>query len=80
MPRGCGRLEDSAMVYLGFIGSLGGPEIFVILIIVLLLFGGRKIPELAKGLGEGIKNFRSSMSGDDKDKKKDEKSPDNSEK
>jgi sec-independent protein translocase protein TatA len=68
------------MVYLGFIGSLGGPEIFVILIIVLLLFGGRKIPELAKGLGEGIKNFRSSMSGDDKDKKNDEKSPDNSEK
>ena len=68
------------MVYLGFIGSLGGTEIFVILVIVLLLFGGRKIPELAKGLGEGIKNFRSSMSGDDKDKKNDEKSTDNSEK
>jgi sec-independent protein translocase protein TatA len=68
------------MVYLGFIGSLGGPEIFVILIIVLLLFGGRKIPELAKGLGEGIKNFRSSMSSDGADKKKDEESPDTSEK
>ena len=58
------------MVYLGFIGSLGGAEIFVILIIVLLLFGGRKIPELAKGLGEGIKNFRSSMQGDEKDDSK----------
>ena len=68
------------MVYLGFIGSLGGPEIFVILIIVLLLFGGRKIPELARGLGEGIKNFRSSMSGDDNDKKNDEEPPDTSEK
>jgi len=68
------------MVYLGFFGSLGGPEIFIILVIVLLLFGGRKIPELAKGLGEGIKNFRSSMSGDDNDKNNDEKSPDNSEK
>jgi sec-independent protein translocase protein TatA len=68
------------MVYLGFIGSLGGPEIFVILIIVLLLFGGRKIPELAKGLGEGIKNFRSSMSSDGADKKKDEEPPDTSEK
>ena len=39
-------------------GWIGGPEIIIILIVVLLLFGGRKIPELAKGIGKGIKEFR----------------------
>jgi len=38
--------------------SLGGPEIIVILVIVLLLFGGRKIPELMRGLGKGMKEFK----------------------
>ncbi len=40
-----------------FLGNLGGSEIFVILIIVLLLFGGKKIPELMRGLGSGIREF-----------------------
>jgi sec-independent protein translocase protein TatA len=40
-----------------FLGNLGGTEIFVILIIVLLLFGGKKIPELMRGLGSGIREF-----------------------
>jgi sec-independent protein translocase protein TatA len=35
----------------------------IVLAIILLLFGGRKIPELAKGLGEGIRNFKEGMSG-----------------
>jgi sec-independent protein translocase protein TatA len=39
-------------------GRLGGWEIIVIVLIVLLLFGGRKIPELMKGLGSGIKEFK----------------------
>jgi sec-independent protein translocase protein TatA len=52
------------MNVLGFIGSLGTGEILVILAIVLLLFGGRKIPDLARGLGEGIRNFRSSLRED----------------
>ncbi len=37
----------------------GGPEIFIILFVVLLLFGGKKIPELMRGLGKGIKEFNS---------------------
>jgi len=42
-----------------FLLSLGGPEIIVILFTVLLLFGGRKIPELMRGLGKGIREFNS---------------------
>tara|TARA_X000001036_G_C20168925_1_gene598522 strand:+ start:222 stop:386 length:165 start_codon:yes stop_codon:yes gene_type:complete len=38
--------------------SFGPTEIIIVLIIVLLLFGGKKIPELAKGLGKGIKEFK----------------------
>ena len=40
---------------------LGGPEILIIVIVFVLLFGGKKIPELAKGLGEGIRNFKNSV-------------------
>jgi sec-independent protein translocase protein TatA len=40
----------------------GGTEIFVILFVVLLLFGGRKIPELMRGLGKGIREFNSARS------------------
>jgi len=46
-------------------GSLGMPELLIILLVVLLLFGGRKIPELARGLGEGVRNFRTALRGDD---------------
>jgi sec-independent protein translocase protein TatA len=45
--------------------SIGLPELLVILIVAVLLFGGKKIPELAKGLGEGIRNFKTSLKGDD---------------
>src|ERR1022692_4569015 len=41
--------------------SIGFPELMVILVVAVLLFGGKKIPELAKGLGEGIKNFKGAM-------------------
>lgn len=44
------------------------PNIVVILVIVLLLFGGKKIPELAKGLGAGIKNFKNAVKDDEDDK------------
>jgi len=43
--------------------SIGFPELMVILVLAVLLFGSSKIPELAKGLGEGIRNFKDSMKG-----------------
>jgi len=43
--------------------SIGLPELMVILVLAVLLFGSSKIPELAKGLGEGIRNFKDSMKG-----------------
>ena len=55
-------------------GWLGTPEIVIIVLVIILLFGGRKIPELMKGLGKGIKEFKEGVA-DDKDKdasKKDE--------
>jgi sec-independent protein translocase protein TatA len=51
--------------------NLGLPELLVILVIVVLIFGAGKIPQLGKGLGEGIKNFKDAMkdgqAGDSKD-------------
>ena len=42
-------------------GNLGTPELLIIVFVVLLLFGGRKIPELMKGLGKGVRSFKQGM-------------------
>lgn len=44
--------------------GLGGTEMIIILVIVLLLFGGKKIPELMKGLGKGVKEFKDASKGE----------------
>ena len=46
---------------------LGTPEIILIVLVILLLFGGRKIPELMKGIGKGVKSFKDGMNGIEKD-------------
>ena len=45
-------------------GSLGAPEIILIIIAILILFGGKKIPELMKGLGKGMKEFKDAQKGE----------------
>ena len=52
---------------------LGTPEIIGIVVVVLLLFGGKKIPELLKGLGKGVKEFKDASKGIDSEEKKEEK-------
>ena len=51
-------------VILGMFG-LGAPELLLIGLIVLLMFGGKKLPELMKGLGKGIKEFKDASKGED---------------
>lgn len=50
-----------------FLGNLGAGGIFVIALVVLLLFGGKKIPELMKGLGKGIRSFKEGMNNIEKE-------------
>lgn len=55
-----------------FLG-LGMQEILLIALVVLLFFGGKKIPELMKGLGKGVKSFKDGMNGLEDEKKEDKK-------
>lgn len=50
-----------------FIGGLGMQEVMLIALVVLLFFGGRKIPELMKGLGKGVRSFKEGMNGIEKE-------------
>ena len=50
-----------------FFGNLGAGEIILIALIVLLLFGGKKIPELMKGIGKGVRSFKEGMNNNEKD-------------
>ena len=50
-----------------FLGNIGAPEIIIIALIVLLIFGGKKIPELMKGLGKGVKSFKDGINDKDDD-------------
>ncbi len=69
---------------LAFIGGLGLSEVLVIALVVLLFFGGKKIPELMKGLGKGVRSFKNGMkeveSGLNDDDKEEVKKEDDKEK
>jgi sec-independent protein translocase protein TatA len=53
--------------------DLGAPELIIILAILLLLFGGKKLPELSRSLGESMRELRKGLNGDIEDKKNEEK-------
>ena len=57
-------------IILGILGGMGGSEIFLVILVLLLFFGAKRIPELAKGLGKGIKEFKDASKGVDEDDKK----------
>jgi TatA/E family protein of Tat protein translocase len=62
---------------LAFIEGIGGPELLMIMFVVLLLFGGQKLPELAKGLGKSMREFKKAASGvEDEFKRAIEETPD----
>jgi len=61
---------NSLAIYFGFVS---GPQIAIIVVVILLLFGGKKIPELMKGLGGGIKEFKNAAKEDEPDDKLEDK-------
>jgi len=52
-------------------GMIGPQELIIVLVVVVLMFGGTKIPELMKGLGKGIKEFKNASKADEEEPKKD---------
>lgn len=62
------------MEQIPFLFALGAPEIIIIVLAIVLLFGGRKIPELMRGLGRGMKEFKNAQKDDDDGENKDKKS------
>lgn len=62
-----------------FIGSLGLTELLIILFIIVLIVGGKKLPQLGAGLGEGIKNFKNSIKGSSDKLPEDKSEPSNEE-
>ena len=64
-------MEPAGIQAAGLFG-LGGPEVLAILVLAMVLFGGKKVGELGKGLGEGIRNFKTALK-EEEVKKDDEK-------
>jgi sec-independent protein translocase protein TatA len=72
---------NNLLMHFGFVGGTqlfiplipGGFQIVIVLVVVLLLFGGKKIPELMKGLGNGIKEFKNATKEESNDKIEDKK-------
>jgi sec-independent protein translocase protein TatA len=68
-------VEDRGLKEVFMFGSLGPTELILILLIVIIIFGARKLPELGKSVGEGIKNFKKSMRAGEEDKDETGKKP-----
>ena len=55
-----------------FGGTIGAPEILIVLLVALVIFGPKKLPELGKGLGRGMRDFKRAVTGDDEDERREE--------
>ncbi|HZN62353.1 MAG TPA: twin-arginine translocase TatA/TatE family subunit [Planctomycetota bacterium] len=64
-----------AVLLAGLLGPLGLPELIIILVIVLLLFGSTKIPQIMRGMGQGIGEFKKGIKEGDEEKPKEEPPP-----
>ena len=62
-------MEPTGIQVAGILGGLGGPELIVIALVAIVHFGGKKVGELGKGLGEGIRNFKTALKAEDEEKK-----------
>jgi sec-independent protein translocase protein TatA len=62
-------MEPTGIQLAGVLGGLGGPELIVVALVAIVLFGGKKVGELGKGLGEGIRNFKTALKAEDEEKK-----------
>jgi sec-independent protein translocase protein TatA len=62
-------MEPTGIQVAGILGGLGGPELIVVALVAIVLFGGKKVGELGKGLGEGIRNFKTALKTEDEEKK-----------
>jgi sec-independent protein translocase protein TatA len=71
--RGTGAAAATTSEAINMFGSLGLPELLVIFAIILVIFGAGKLPQLGKGLGEGISNFRDGLKNRDEKKSLEEK-------
>jgi sec-independent protein translocase protein TatA len=58
-------MEPTGIQIAGALGGLGFPEILIIALVAILLFGGKKVGDLGKGLGEGIRNFKHALKSED---------------
>ncbi|HUP03524.1 MAG TPA: twin-arginine translocase TatA/TatE family subunit [Bryobacteraceae bacterium] len=65
-------MDPTGIQIAGALGGLGFPEILVIALIAIVLFGGKKIGDVGKGLGEGIRNFKTALKEDDEKKREGE--------
>jgi len=64
-----GVRREQVLKEVHMLGSIGAPELLLILLIVIIIFGAKKLPDLGKSIGEGIRNFKKSMNEGKEDEK-----------
>ena len=68
-------MDIASLAAMFWIGMIGLPELIIIVLVALLIFGGRRLGDIGRGLGEGIRNFRGAVGGKDEKTVEGEKNP-----